>query len=81
MVLKRVAVKSLEFVRVKNLRFMVRNSVRVTNRARVRVRICVTPTPGPVSPIGYSVGISGPPGGVTGAAPVLSETGCLGFRI
>jgi len=36
--------------------------------------ILVTPTSGPVSPIGYSDGISGPPGGVTGAAPVLSET-------
>jgi len=41
----------------------------------------VTATLGPVSPIGCSVGISGPPGGVTGAASLLFETGCLGVRI
>jgi len=41
----------------------------------------VTPTPGPVSPIGCSVGISGPPGGVTDAAPVPPKTGCLAVRI
>jgi len=40
----------------------------------------VTPTPGPVSPICCSVGISSSSRGVTGAAPVLSETGCFGVR-
>jgi len=51
---------------------------RCNRRVEIWMRYAVTPTPGQVSLIGCSVGISSPPGEVTSAAPVLSKTGCLG---